>query len=479
MLIGRRIRFLRLHRGMTQKELGKAIGYSDKTADVRVAQYETNTYGPKDKVVESLAQALNVDESDLKVPDILTNDVFMHTMFMLEDTFGIYMNPDSENITFTDNLADENAKEGKFYLEQKKMETVQEVNFDATGQKNRGNKASGEVIVFVYFPFNIKGAVAINAGNTFTVSGLSYAANAATTLSYDGDGKSGCDNADNPTELTEIGCKVSAKVSVTAVEPGTKYNIGKQTSGWSTNAPVSVYSDNQMSGGTDDIVTVVQQSDVEKAKSEITSAKEDESKDKLYESIDDNYYVIDSSFELKTDVAAATPGVDEEVKSGVQPVLKATTTATVYVIDKVKLEEFIKEKADLADDQKIYDVKDIYIENISEIKKDATTKLKAQYFLGPKITESEVVDKIKGKGLGDAQREIRDIYGVSDVKITPSYPWVMSIPGDSNKVTVTFEVKDQDGNEIKEKDENESEDNSDESESKDESKSEKNDSDKK
>ena len=385
----------------------------------------------------------------------------------------------SENITFTDNLADENAKEGKFYLEQKKMETVQEVNFDATGQKNRGNKASGEVIVFVYFPFNIKGAVAINAGNTFTVSGLSYAANAATTLSYDGDGKSGCDNADNPTELTEIGCKVSAKVSATAVEPGTKYNIGKQTSGWSTNAPVSVYSDNQMSGGTDDIVTVVQQSDVEKAKSEITSAKEDESKDKLYESIDDNYYVIDSSFELKTDVAAATPGVDEEVKSGVQPVLKATTTATVYVIDKVKLEEFIKEKADLADDQKIYDVKDIYIENISEIKKDATTKLKAQYFLGPKITESEVVDKIKGKGLGDAQREIRDIYGVSDVKITPSYPWVMSIPGDSNKVTVTFEVKDQDGNEIKEKDENESEDNSDESESKDESKSEKNDSDKK
>lgn len=385
----------------------------------------------------------------------------------------------SENISFTDNLADENAKEGKFYLEQKKMETVQEVNFDATGQKNRGEKASGEVIVFVYFPFNIKGAVAINAGNTFTVSGLSYAANAATTLSYDGDGKSGCDNADNPTELTEIGCRVSAKVSVTAVEPGTKYNIGKQTSGWSTNAPVSVYSDNQMSGGTDDVVTVVQQADVEKAKSEITSAKEEESKDKLYESIDDNYYVIDSSFELKTDVAAATPGVDEEVKSGVQPVLKATTTATVYVIDKVKLEEFIKEKADLADDQKIYDVKDIYIENISEIKKDATTKLKAQYFLGPKITESEVVDKIKGKGLGDAQREIRDIYGVSDVKITPSYPWVMSIPGDSNKVTVTFEVKDQDGNEIKEKDENESEESNDESESKDESKSEKSDSDKK
>ena len=76
MLIGRRIRFLRMHRGMTQKELGKAIGYSDKTADVRVAQYETNTYGPKDKVVTLLSLALNVDESDLKVPDILHYDIF-------------------------------------------------------------------------------------------------------------------------------------------------------------------------------------------------------------------------------------------------------------------------------------------------------------------------------------------------------------------------------------------------------------------
>ena len=67
------------------------------------------------------------------------------------------------------------------------------------------------------------------------------------------------------------------------------------------------------------------------------------------------------------------------------------------------------------------------------------------------LIEAEVVEKIKGRGLGDAQREIRDIYGVSDVKMDPSYPWVMTVPGDSNKVMITFEVKDQSGNEIKEK----------------------------
>lgn len=378
----------------------------------------------------------------------------------------------SENITFTDNLADENAKEGKFYLEQKKLDETQEVNFEATGQKNRGEKAKGQVVAYTFFKGS--GAVAINSGTVLTANGLSFVTTENATLSWDGETDDACDNANQTSSLVRSGCQVSTKIPVAAVEGGTKYNIGASNA-WSSVADVAIYSDKAMSGGTDDVVTVVQQADVEKAKNELTSAKEDEFKEKLYETIDDNYYVIDSTFEIKTDSATATPGVDEEVKSGVQPVLKATTTASVYVIDKVKLEEFIHEKADLADDQKIYDVKDIYVENISEVKKDATTKLKAQYYLGPKITESEVVDKIKGRGLGDAQREIRDIYGVSDVKINTSYPWVMSIPGDSNKVSIKFEVKDQDGNEIKDKseeiegDEDSEEKKSDESEKKDSS----------
>lgn len=355
----------------------------------------------------------------------------------------------SENITFTDNLADENAKEGKFYLEQKKLETIQEVEFEATGKKNRGDKATGQVVISAIF--DAEGSVAINAGTTFTNNGLSYAANEYKALVWDGD-EEDCQN-EKKIVSGKIQCLITETVNVTAVEGGTKYNIGATSTGWSTIANINVYSKSAMSGGTDDVITVVQQSDVESAKSALTSAKEEEVKEKLYETIDDNYYIIDSSFEVKTDSATSTPDVDEEVKDGAKATLKATTTATVYVIDKVKLEEFIDEKAHLRDDQKIYDVKDIYIENISDIKKDATTKLKAQYFLGPKITETEVVDKIKGRGLGDAQREIRDIYGVSDVTINTSYPWVMRIPTNSNKVSVKFEVKDQDGNEIKDKSE--------------------------
>ena len=43
MAISERIHFFRLMRGMTQKYLGTAIGFPEKSADVRLAQYETGT----------------------------------------------------------------------------------------------------------------------------------------------------------------------------------------------------------------------------------------------------------------------------------------------------------------------------------------------------------------------------------------------------------------------------------------------------
>ena len=62
MSIGERIRYIRNLRGMTQKELGKAIGFDDRTADIRIAQYESGTRTPKANYVEAIAKALNVSE---------------------------------------------------------------------------------------------------------------------------------------------------------------------------------------------------------------------------------------------------------------------------------------------------------------------------------------------------------------------------------------------------------------------------------
>ena len=41
MAISERIHFFRTKNNMTMKELGNRLGFSEKTADVRIAQYET------------------------------------------------------------------------------------------------------------------------------------------------------------------------------------------------------------------------------------------------------------------------------------------------------------------------------------------------------------------------------------------------------------------------------------------------------
>ena len=70
MAIGERIHFFRLLRGMTQKYLGMSLGFPEKSADVRLAQYETGSRTPKADLTAALAQVLDVSPHALSVPDI-------------------------------------------------------------------------------------------------------------------------------------------------------------------------------------------------------------------------------------------------------------------------------------------------------------------------------------------------------------------------------------------------------------------------
>lgn len=89
MAIGERIHFFRILRGMTQKYLGTIIGFPERSADVRLAQYETGTRKPKAELTAALAQALDVSPHALDVPDIDSYIGLMHTLFTLEDLYGL------------------------------------------------------------------------------------------------------------------------------------------------------------------------------------------------------------------------------------------------------------------------------------------------------------------------------------------------------------------------------------------------------
>ena len=86
--IGERIRFIRNLKGMTQKFLGLWVGFTERTADIRMAQYESGSRTPKADLVELLADALDVSTEALNVPNIDSYTRLMHTLFALEDLYG-------------------------------------------------------------------------------------------------------------------------------------------------------------------------------------------------------------------------------------------------------------------------------------------------------------------------------------------------------------------------------------------------------
>ena len=87
MAIGERIRFIRNLRGMTQKYLGTLVGFPEKTADIRMAQYEAGTRTPKEDLTKALAAALDVSG-------------IMHTLFALEDRYGLVVEIKDGEILF-------------------------------------------------------------------------------------------------------------------------------------------------------------------------------------------------------------------------------------------------------------------------------------------------------------------------------------------------------------------------------------------
>lgn len=89
MAIGERIRFFRNLCGMTQKYLGQVVGFPEKTADIRMAQYESGSRTPKADLTENLAGVLGVSPLALSVPDIDSYIGLMHTLFTLEDRYGL------------------------------------------------------------------------------------------------------------------------------------------------------------------------------------------------------------------------------------------------------------------------------------------------------------------------------------------------------------------------------------------------------
>ena len=90
MTTGKSIRFIRTFRGMTQKELGIALGFDAGSADIRVSQYESdNRKTIKEPMLRQMAEILIVTYNALKSYEYDNPLDVMESFFWFEEEFPL------------------------------------------------------------------------------------------------------------------------------------------------------------------------------------------------------------------------------------------------------------------------------------------------------------------------------------------------------------------------------------------------------
>ena len=231
-------------------------------------------------------------------------------------------------------------------------------------------------------------------------------------------------------------------MNVQATEGGTSYNIAAATGGSISVGGFTVKSSTAMTGGTDKNVTVVDEKDIEDAKSQLKN--NEESKQKLYEQIGEGVVKIESSYKVEIKDETSSPKKGEEIKDGKKAKLTAKTVYTIYVVDRTAIDEYVAayEKDKIGEHDRIYSTGNPFFERFLEGKDNTyTAKLKTTIKVGPEVSETSILETAKGKKVGEVKALVKDISGnIIDVTIDTSFPWVRSVPNDPNKVSIEINV---------------------------------------
>ena len=365
----------------------------------------------------------------------------------------------SEKIKLTTDQDKEDIDAGIFYMEEKAIEKTASADFEATGEVDKGTKASGTLTVKRTSPVSIVGngrdAITIPVGTKFTYNGLTYVSTAASTLRAV-DGKDfdtdTCKVSTSLVATCDLSKDVTTTVKIEAIENGDKYNMGAVNSGWTASiSGATPTSSAAISGGTSKIVKIVSKDDLAAAEENLDITGESDAKKELIDENSDDAIVIKSSFNIENGQLSSSPALGEEVNGDTKPKVTKKTTYKVYTVSRDAVSQYIEKTVEegLGDDTRtVYATgagKDeekviAFFESYKNNNGEYTAKLKSTVKIGPRVTPEMISEKILGQKVGQVRTMLTSINGVADVEINRSYFWVTKIPSDINKVEIEITV---------------------------------------
>lgn len=309
------------------------------------------------------------------------------------------------------------------------------VDFMATGTKEEGEAASGTMTISRSVP----GDKDVPMGTGFSNGDCTF----VTTKAVSVPGAS-------PGPWNGSGYSVvsgSVDVSVKATDIGDQCNLSERSYDPTVNGVSAKGSD--MKGGAKRTLKIVTQADVQKASAELVKKNNDDEKNKLRAKFGKGVMVIDASFNAAQAEVTASPEVGEEAASG-KAKLSTSITYSMTGIETAELKGYLtsalEDKLSKETSQRVYDAGEqkAQLNEFAANDKGATITIVATGQVGPQIDDNNVKNRVKGKQFGDIQSDLQSISGVRDVQVNFFPFWVKTVPNDSERISIKFNLQDND-----------------------------------
>lgn len=300
----------------------------------------------------------------------------------------------------------------------------------ATGQLNKGEKAAGALSITARKcsgnPFVVPSA--LPSGSGLSSNGQTYITQESTT--FVGTGSSG-------------GCYEYAGTGTTDVaaqSPGAKYNVSSAT--FTVAGRADVTATGSTTGGTDSIVKVVSQVDIDTAKQKITEQDNKPIQQELKSAL-----IGRGLFPLEASFGAGAPETKLSAEANTAADVVTVTQTINYTMLGSSQEDL--EKVIASDVEKKIDTKkqtilshgldDAFFSLQAANPDGALLSMQVTAVAGAELNIDTVKTQVAGKKAGDAKEIISAYPGVTDVIVEYSPFWVASIPKKTDKITVVVE----------------------------------------
>lgn len=298
----------------------------------------------------------------------------------------------------------------------------------ATGQKNNGDKATGTVNMSVPCSAVSSGPITIPAGTGVSAKGKTYITQDTVSLGSSAPSFSG-------------GCHFNDSSDITAQTGGSQYNTDGSVD-FSVAGNSNVSATGSADGGTDNIITVVQQSDIDDATKKMATQDTASVKDDLEKKItQDGLYPITSTFDTGTPTTTSSSQPGDQASN---VTVTSVYTYSMYGAQKTDLEKLLKNDIKSQVDTSKQAILSTGLDTASfKVVGGADTSkqisIQSTGTVGPDLDATQIAKDAAGKKAGEVEANVNKLPGVTNVDVKTSPFWVNAVPKKVSKITVVIE----------------------------------------